>query len=230
MQPEQPTEPNEPEPAAEEPEEPEPAAEEPEEPEQAAEEPEEPEQIPEEPEEPEPATKPRQDPGIHREFWEGTRLSRTITVILAQAALWFNFFFFGRGTFTGLYVIIPSVITIIAITYILVSIIRFVSMPETALMLLFGFSSLVGNFSILYWNYGTATNFNEYLTRLDAVYFAVGTLTTAGTGTISAVSQLARGLQGLQMALDIGFILFAVALAVAEISARMQRRRDQQDN
>jgi hypothetical protein len=220
MQPEQPTEPNEPKPAGEGPEELE----------QIAEEPQEPKQIAEEPQEPKPATKPRQSPGIHREFWEGTRLSRTVTVILAQGALWFNFFFFSQGTFTGFYVIIPSVITLIGITYILISIIRFVSIPETALMLLFGFSSLVGNFSILYWSYGTTVNFSEYLTRLDAVYFAVGTLTTAGTGNISAVSQLARGLQGLQMALDIGFILFAVALAVAEISAQMRRRRDQQDN
>jgi Ion channel len=210
MQPEQPTEPNEPKPAGEGPEEP--------------------KQIAEEPEEPKPAAKPRQDPGIHREFWAGTHLSRTAAVVLAQGALWFNFFFFSKGTFTGLYVIIPSVITIIGITYVLISITRFVSVPETALMLLSGFSSLIGNFSILYWSYGTTVNFNEYLTRLDAVYFAVGTLTTAGTGNISAVSQLARGLQGLQMALDIGFILFAVALAVAEISARMQRRRDQQDN
>jgi Ion channel len=210
MQPEQPTGPNEPKPVGEGPEDA--------------------EQIAEEPEEPKPAAKPRQDRGIHREFWEGTRLSRAVAVILAQGALWFNFFFFSQATFTGLYVIIPSVITIIGITYVLISVTRSVSMPETALMLLLGFSSLVGNFSILYWNYGTTVNFTAYLTRLDAVYFAVGTLTTAGTGNISAVSQLARGLQGLQMALDIGFLVFAVALAVVEISARMQRRRDQQDN
>lgn len=220
MQPEQPTEPNEPKPAGEGPEEPE----------RIAEEPEDQEQIAQEPEEPEPATKPRQDPGTHREFWEGTRLSRIVAVILVQGALWFNFFFFSQGTFTGLYVIIPSAITIIGITYVLISVTRFVSMPETALMLLFGLSSLVGNFSILYWNYGSPVNFTAYLTRLDAVYFAVGTLTTAGTGNVSAISQLARGLQGLQMAVDIGFILFAVALAVTQISARVRRRRDQQDN
>jgi Ion channel len=220
MQPEQPTEPNEPGPAGEGPEDSE----------QIAEEPEDQEQIAEEPENPEPEAKPRQDPRIHRELWEGTRLSRTVAIILVQGALWFNFFYFSQGTFTGLYVIIPSVITIIGITYVLISVIRSVSMPETALMLLFGFSSLVGNFSILYWNYGSPVNFTEYLTRLDAVYFAVGTLTTAGTGNVSAVSQLARGLQALQMALDIGFIVFAVALAVTEISGRMQRRRDQQDN
>lgn len=200
MQPEQPTEPNEPKPAGE------------------------------EPEEPKPAVKRRRGPAMHREFWEGTRLSRTVAVILAQGALWFNFFFFSRGTFTGPYVIIPSAIAIIGITYVFISLTRFVSMPETALMLLFGFASLVGNFSILYWNYGTPVNFTADLTRLDAVYFAVGTLTTAGTGDISAVSQLARGLQGLQLALDIVFVVFAVALAVAEISARVQRRRDQQDN
>jgi Ion channel len=210
MQPEQPKEPNEPKPTGEGLEEP--------------------QQIGEEPGKPKPSTKPRQYPGIHSEFWVGTRLSRVVAVILAQGALWFNLFVFNQGTFTGFYVIIPSVITIIGITYVLISITRFGSMPEMALMVLLGFSSLVGNFSIIYWSYGTTGNFTEHLTRLDAIYFAVGTLTTAGTGNISAVSQLARGLQGLQMALDIGFIVFAVALAVAEISARMQRRRDQQGN
>jgi Ion channel len=210
MQPEQPEEPNEPKPTGEGLEEP--------------------QQIGEEPAKPKPSTKPRQYPGIHGEFWVGTRLSRVVAVILAQGALWFNLFVFSQGTFTGLYVIIPSVITIIGITYVLISVTRFGSMSEIALMLLLGFSSLVGNFSILYWSYGTTGNFTEHLTRLDAIYFAVGTLSTAGTGNISAVSQLARGLQGLQMALDIGFTVFAVALAVAEISRRMQRRRDQQGN
>jgi Ion channel len=200
MQPEQPTEPNEPKPTGE------------------------------EPEEPAPSTKARQDPGIHRELWAGTRLSRTVAVILAQGALWFNLFVFSQSTFTGLYVIVPSAITVIGITYVLISVTRFSSMPEKALMLLFGFALLVGNFSILYWNYGTTGNFTEHLTRLDAVYFAIGTLTTAGTGNVSAVSQLARGLQALQMALDIGFLVFVVALAVAEIFSRMQRRRDRQEN
>ena len=200
MQPEQPTEPNEPKPTGE------------------------------EPEEPTPSTKARQGPDIHRELWAGTRLSRTVAVILAQGALWFNLFVFSQSTFTGLYVIVPSAITVIGITYVFISVTRFSSMPEKALMLLFGFALLVGNFSILYWSYGTTGNFTEHLTRLDAIYFAIGTLTTAGTGNISAVSQLARGLQALQMALDIGFIVFVVALAVAEIFSRMQSRRDQQEN
>jgi Ion channel len=200
MQPEQPNEPNEPKPTSE------------------------------EPEGPKPSTKPRKVPDVHRELWEGTRLSRTVAVILAQGALWFNLFVFSQGTFTGLYVIIPSAITIIGITYVLISVTRFGSVSDKALMLLFGFALLVGNFSILYWSYGTTGNFTEHLTRLDAIYFAIGTLATAGTGNISAVSQLARGLQALQMALDIGFAVFVVALAVAEIFSRMKRRRDQQEN
>ena len=73
----------------------------------------------------------------------------------------------------------------------------------------------MATFSTLYWNYGLLSNFTEQLTRLDAIYFTIGTLTTAGTGTISAVSQTARTLQGLQMVLDLGLIVFAVALAIA---------------
>jgi hypothetical protein len=51
-------------------------------------------------------------------------------------------------------------------------------------------------------------------------------LSTAGTGNISAVSQVARGLQTLQMILGIGFAVFAVSLAVAGISSRMQKKHD----
>ena len=65
-------------------------------------------------------------------------------------------------------------------------------------------------FSVIYWTYGTSGNFSSRLTHLDAIYFTMGTLSTAGTGNIVSVSQLARGLQTLQMLLDLGFLLVAV--------------------
>jgi hypothetical protein len=200
MQPEEPKEPSEPKPAAK------------------------------EPEDPKPGPKPKQDQDIHRVLWERTRLSRAFEVLAVQGVLWGNLFVFSRGTYTGLGAIIPFAISIVLVTYLLISLTRFGKMVDIAIMLFFSFSSLAATFSTLYWNYGTTGNFTERLTQLDAIYFTIGTLTTAGTGNISAISQVARGLQTLQMVLDIGFILFAVSLVVSEISSRMQRRRDHQSN
>ena len=75
-------------------------------------------------------------------------------------------------------------------------------------------------FSVIYWTYGTSGNFSTRLTHLDAIYFTMGTLSTAGTGSIAPVSQLARGLQTLQMLLDLGFLLVAVTLVVGRLAAR----------
>lgn len=195
-------------------------------------EPNEPKPISKKPKEPKPPAKeheepkPKQDQDIHRVLWERTRLNRTIETILVQGFLWINLFAFGRGTFTGFRAIIPFAIALALVTYVLISVTSFGSTFDIAMMLFYGFSSLLAAFSTLYWNYGTADNFTEHLTRLSAIYFSVGTLSTAGTGNISAVSQVARGLQTLQMILDIGFVVFAVSLAVAGISSRMQKKHD----
>jgi voltage-gated potassium channel len=77
----------------------------------------------------------------------------------------------------------------------------------------------VGVFSAIYWSYGTARNFGMPLTHLDAVYFTIGTLSTAGTGNIVATSELARALQSLQMLLDLGFLLIAVTLVIMRFSS-----------
>jgi Ion channel len=192
------------------------------------------------PGEPARSPKPRQDRDTYLEFWERGRLTRTIATLAVSLSLWVNFLFPGRGPLNsliqgsalGLYIVIPLTIVIAGIIWGLISITRFGNIFDMALIVFFGFSSLVGIFSNLYWSYGTTNNFTvtEHLTRLDAVYFTVGTLTTAGTGNISALSQTARGLQTLQMVLGIGFIVFAVTLVVAEISSRMQRKRDRQNN
>ena len=53
---------------------------------------------------------------------------------------------------------------------------------------------IVGDFALFYWEAGKASNWGEALSKLDAVYVALGTLTTAGTGEIVARTQEARGL------------------------------------
>ena len=73
-------------------------------------------------------------------------------------------------------------------------------------------------FATLYWVIGTRPNFNPELSRWDATYFALGTLTTAGTGTIAPISDLARALVSGQMVVDLLFVAGALTIAVARWS------------
>ncbi len=81
-------------------------------------------------------------------------------------------------------------------------------------------SLLVTVFSLLYWTYGTSENFSQCLSKWDAVYFALGTLTTAGTGNLMAISDLAKALASVQLVVDLVFMGGAVALVVARLGAR----------
>ena len=166
---------------------------------------------------------------IDGHLWRRIRLNVTIIFLLIQAGLWTSLFTVGRASSAGLYVVIPTVIpavfAVAGLTFLLISVTRFGSALDIAMALLLGFSTLLADFSVLYWAYGSSGNFTENLTRLDAIYFSVGTLSTAGTGNISAVSPTARGLQTVQMILDIAFIVFAVSLALAKLSAQMQQKR-----
>jgi hypothetical protein len=73
-------------------------------------------------------------------------------------------------------------------------------------------------FATLYWVIGTRPNFNPELSRWDAIYFALGTLTTADTGTIAPISDLARALVSGQMVVDLLFVAGALTIAVARWS------------
>lgn len=93
----------------------------------------------------------------------------------------------------------------------------------TALFLAYMLSLVLQIFSYMYWAYGTTRNFNIRLSHLDSFYFALGTMTTAGTGNISAISETSRRLQTLQMGLDLVLIGFVVALVLARYSALLSR-------
>ncbi len=88
------------------------------------------------------------------------------------------------------------------------------------------FLVLVGGFSFLYWSYGSQVNFTVTvaLSRLDAVYFTLGTLTTAGTGDISATSEASRYIQSLQMVLDLVLMVFVVGLLIARFTSSDESR------
>jgi hypothetical protein len=117
-------------------------------------------------------------------------------------------------------------------TYIIVSTFLVVSLlartprqPTTTTLLLLDLlvtlTTVIGNFAYMYWNAGTAHNFTQPLTKLDAVYFSVGTLSTAGTGTISATSQVARGMQLAEICLGMALVLFGVGVVLVRFMGVM---------
>lgn len=80
------------------------------------------------------------------------------------------------------------------------------------------FLTLTLLFARVYWDIGTAANFGVDLSKIDSIYFALGTLTTAGTGTIAPTSGLARGITSGQMIVDFVFIAAAVTIAISRWS------------
>jgi hypothetical protein len=103
-----------------------------------------------------------------------------------------------------------------------------VGVPRLAFGLVSSVSLILANFSRFYWSYGGGSNFTRPLTHLDAVYFAVGTLSTAGTGNLAAaVSQTAVARQTAQMAVDIAFTVFAAGVVATRFAAPIRLRRQQ---
>lgn len=93
----------------------------------------------------------------------------------------------------------------------------------TTLVLVLLFSLILQLFSYMYWAYGATSDFSVSLSHLDAFYFSLGTLTTAGTGNISAISETARRLQSLQMGIDFILIGFVVVLVLTRYSNLLDR-------
>lgn len=87
-----------------------------------------------------------------------------------------------------------------------------------AVLIVLVFSLVLQLFSYIYWAYGTRANFGMSLSHLDSLYFALGTLTTAGTGNLATISETARRIQTLQMVLDVGLVVVAVTLVLARYS------------
>lgn len=82
-------------------------------------------------------------------------------------------------------------------------------------------SNVLALFTGVYYNIGGQGDFNHTLSHLDAVYVALGTATTAGTGDLVAKSQTARLVQTCQMGTD--FALLGIALTIA-VTAIMSKR------
>ncbi len=144
-------------------------------------------------------------------------------VIVTQALLW-NLFLnaSGRGNTLPLLLVVMMVLLVAwngfwALLQVRATN-RFTFVTVASLMNIV--SLIVTDFSMLYWLCGTSGNFSSTLSRLDSVYFALGTMTTAGTGSIAPVSQLARGLVSAQMAVDFVFLATVVSVAVTRLAER----------
>jgi hypothetical protein len=110
-------------------------------------------------------------------------------VLIIGLALWFRFRGLARW-YRGKEPYLPVVVIIVTFTI---------------------FLWLVGAFSVAYWYIGkTSANFDVTLSRLDAVYFTMGILSRAGTGTIAPHSELARAIITGQEVADILFIAFVL--------------------
>jgi hypothetical protein len=65
--------------------------------------------------------------------------------------------------------------------------------------------------------------------HLDALYFTVGTLSTAGTGTIATASQFCRGMVTIQMLVGVGVLGVLIAGVAAQLMSRSTDARTGHD-
>ena len=116
--------------------------------------------------------------------------------------------------------------------------------PHAVLMLaafILAMTVVVSLFASLYLSFGTAQTFHydhtvsnlspdhgtkarvtfdcfgHQIGRADAIYMSTGTLTTAGTGSLTPKSDTCRELASVQMALDLGLLGFGIAGILARV-------------
>lgn len=80
-------------------------------------------------------------------------------------------------------------------------------------------------FAYVYWLLGSLrpASFNLPLSRVDAIYFTLGTFTSTGTGRFVAQSSLAELLICCQVVLGWSFVAVLVALLVPRAAAARKR-------
>jgi predicted transcriptional regulator len=88
-----------------------------------------------------------------------------------------------------------------------------------------GAVSVLSVFAYVYWLLGSLrpASFNLPLSRVDAIYFTLGTFTSTGTGRFVAQSSLAELLICCQVILGWGFVAVLVALLVPRAAAARKR-------
>ncbi len=91
------------------------------------------------------------------------------------------------------------------------------TLSETVFWAIQGLSIVVFSFATIYYQYGMH-NWSKTLSHVDAIFIALGTMTSAGTGELEARSEFARILLMLQMVVDIFAFTIIVALVVERIA------------
>jgi hypothetical protein len=147
--------------------------------------------------------------------------------VVINLATWINLFrhtAHRQPSGTGLLAYDCVTLAILIVVVIILATARAIGMSRrmTLALVVLTFSTLLQVFSYQYWSYGTARNFNHPLTHLDALYFTLGTLTTAGTGNLVAISETARRIQTLQMFLDLALVVFALGLIFVRFSSHAE--------
>jgi hypothetical protein len=148
-------------------------------------------------------------------------------ILFFPIRLWFfQFELTGRGSIGVVYIMEVVAVQLIlgGIVPLVVSCFFRFRPVVTGLLLAYVLSLLLQFFSYVYWTYGTKQDFNIDLSHLDSFYFALGTLTTAGTGNISAISETSRGYQTLQVALDLALVSFVVVVIMARYTGLLSNR------
>lgn len=89
-----------------------------------------------------------------------------------------------------------------------------------------GMSGVLSMFAYAYWSLASLipASFNLPMTRVDAVYFTLGTFTTTGTGRFSPQTPGAELLVCCQVVLGWGFVAVLVALLVPRAAAAYKRQ------
>lgn len=92
--------------------------------------------------------------------------------------------------------------------------------------------AVVGVFSIAYWSYSQshphafalASGSAIVLSKVDAVYFSLTAFTTTGFGDVHPLSDSARGLVTIELAVAFAFVSLGLTLLIGRIMPMIQQR------
>jgi hypothetical protein len=70
----------------------------------------------------------------------------------------------------------------------------------------------------------TFESFGHTIRRNDAIYFTIGTLTTAGTGKLTAESHACRNIASAQMVIDLALLGFGIAGVMVTTADHLRRK------
>ena len=151
-------------------------------------------------------------------------------LLFAEAVLWLYYFLrASRGSSSSIHLghngdvsrIIEVVGATLLVAAVSVWVIKRISgrtgtLAEALGLAIFSVSVLVYTFATLYYEWGLA-NWSRSLSHVDALFIALGTLTTAGTGELQASTELAHCLLIVQMLVDILMFTGIVAVVTSRI-------------